>query len=334
MKTNSRSLTIHSLLFITLWSAIAALCPRPAAAGTLNTSVIGMFPKETGEFAYADMKAARQFSWFPALRDQLLPSRFRDFEKFLTSSGTDPNTTVEEVAWATLNGSELNDEIVGVALGAFNPDTSEAKFKQQKLPMLQSHSYKLYAFGSGQGAGDILFVFLDSSTAAFGNRKALEKLLDVRAGGSESLLTNNLLFPLIGEVNGHSTVWAILDKRFTNLGVTQLLPQADQFPDAAKIINRLHAMVISVDTSSDISTHFQAVCDSPADANVLAAALQAGIMYRRYQESQGDPALAKALDGVRVTPSGDRLKVDAPVSKEQVADLIRSHAFAAPSGSN
>ena len=85
MKTHSRSLTIHALLFITLWSAIAALSPRPATAGTLNTSVIGMFPKETGEFAYADMKAARQFSWFPALRDQLLPSRFRDFEKFLTT---------------------------------------------------------------------------------------------------------------------------------------------------------------------------------------------------------------------------------------------------------
>jgi hypothetical protein len=108
-----------------------------------------------------------------------------------------------------------------------------------------------------------------------------------------------------------------------------LLPQADQFPDAAKIIARLHAMVISVDASTDISTHFQAVCDSPADANVLAAALQAGIMYRRYQESQGDPALAKALESVRVNPSGDRLKVDAPVSQAQLSDLIRSHAFAA-----
>jgi hypothetical protein len=329
MNTNSRHLSIRLLLSITLLGAIAALCPAPTAAGTLNTSVIGMFPKETGELAYADMKAARQFPWFPALRDQLLPSRFRDFEKFLTSSGTDPNTQVEEVAWATLNGSELGDQIVGVALGAFNPDTAEAKFKKQKLPMVESHSYKLYAFGSGSGDGDILFVFLDSSTAAFGNRKALEKLLDVRAGGSESLLTNDLMFPLIGEVNGKSTVWAILDKRFTNLGMTQLLPQADQFPDAAKIIARLHAMVISVDASTDISTHFQAVCDSPADANVLAAALQAGIMYRRYQESQGDPALAKALESVRVNPSGDRLKVDAPVSQAQLSDLIRSHAFAA-----
>jgi len=196
--------------------------------------------------------------------------------------------------------------------------------------MLESHSYHLYAFGSGSGAGDILFVFLDSSTAAFGNRKALEKLLDVRSGGSEGLLSNTMMFPLISEVNGKSMVWAVLDKRFTNLGMSQLLPQADQFPDAAKIIARLHAMVINVDASTDISAHFQAVCDTPADANVLAAALQAGVMYRRYQESQNDPALAKALEGVRVTPSGDRLRVDAPVSQDQLAQMIRSHAFSVP----
>ena len=76
MKTNSRALTIRSLLIITLLAAVAALCPPPAAAGTLNTSVIGMFPKETGEFAYADMKLARQYSgimksaWAPAVTGQ------------------------------------------------------------------------------------------------------------------------------------------------------------------------------------------------------------------------------------------------------------------------
>lgn len=69
-----------------------------AAAGSLSTSVIGMFPKEIGEFAYADLKSARKFPWFPQLRDQLLPSRFRQFEKFLSSAGVDPDTQVDELA--------------------------------------------------------------------------------------------------------------------------------------------------------------------------------------------------------------------------------------------
>ena len=53
-------------------------------------------------------------------------------------------------------------------------------------------------------------------------------------------------------------------------------------------------------------------------------------MYRRYQEAQSDPALAGALDQIRVTPSGDRLKIDAPVSQDQLLTLIRSDDVSRP----
>ena len=44
--------------------------PQQTSAGSLSTAVIGMFPKDVGEFAYADMKTARKFSWFPQIREQ------------------------------------------------------------------------------------------------------------------------------------------------------------------------------------------------------------------------------------------------------------------------
>jgi len=307
------------------------LFPRPSAAGTLSTDIIGMFPKTVGEFAYADMKAARKFAWFPQLREQLLPSRFRQFEQFLTAAGVDPNTQVDELAWGAIDADKSGgEEILGVALGSFNPSSSEALFKQQKLPMTDYHGYHLYAFGSGSGAGDILFTFIDSNTAAFGVRPAMEKMIDVRTGVSESLLTNDTLFPLINEADGTGIIWAVLDKSYTHIAVQQLLPQASQFPQAATIINRLHAMTISVAADSGIDAQFQAVCNSTDDANLLAAALQAGVMYRRYQEAQDHPDLASALDQVSVTPSGDRLKIDAPVSQDQLLSLIRTRAFAVP----
>jgi hypothetical protein len=109
--------------------------------------------------------------------------------------------------------------------------------------------------------------------------------------------------------------------------VQQLLPQASQFPQATTIIDRLQAMTINVDADSGIDTHFQAVCSSPDDANVLAAALQAGLMYRRYQEAQSGSALSGALEQVRIAPSGNRLKIDAPVSQDQLLSLIRSGAL-------
>jgi hypothetical protein len=309
--------------------AITAI-PQRSVAGTLSSSVIGMFPQNVGEFAYADLKSARKFSWFPQLREQLLPSRFRQFEQFLTSAGVDPNAQVEELAWGAISETKGSETVVGVALGQFDPSSTEDRFKQQKLPSFEVNGYHLYAFGSGTGPNDILFTFIDSNTAAFGQRSALEKLIDVRTGVAPSLFTNDKMFPLINEVNGSGIIWAVLNQNYTHLAMQQLLPQAGQFPQAATIISRMQAMTISVEADSGVDTHFQAVCNSTDDANLLAAALQAGVMYRRYQESHDHPDLAGALDQISVQPSGDRLKVDAPVSQDQLLSLISSHAFATP----
>jgi len=310
---------------------IAAMPPSPAHAGTLSTSIIGMFPKDVGEFAYADLKTARGLPWFPQLRDELLPPRFKQFEQFLASNGVDPEHQVDEVAWgAVAPTGEHGEQIVGIALGQYDPSSTEDRLKQQKLPMKEVRGFHLYAFGSGSGPDDIFFFFIDSNTAAFGMRSELEKLIDVRFGGSESLMYNNTLFPLINEANGLGTVWAVLNRSYTQLGMQQLLPQASQFPQAQQLLGRIQAMLINVQTSSGVDAHFQAVCATPDDANLLGTMLQAGVMYRRYQEQQANPELAKALDGVQVTPRGERLEVRVPVSNDQMGALIRSHTFVVP----
>jgi hypothetical protein len=300
--------------------------PPPAFAGSLSTAVVGMFPKDVGEIAYADLKASRKFSWFPQLREQLLPGRFRDFEKFLSSAGVDPNTQVEELAWGTIGSS--GTDILGVALGQFDPSSTEARFKQQKLSTLDVRGYHLFAFAGGKNSSDILFTFIDANTAAFGSRPALEKLIDVRTGVSESMLNNDKLFPLINESNGHGLIWAVLDQNYTHMAMQQLVPQASQFPQAAAIMERIRAMIITVDADSGVDARFQAVCSSTDDANLLAAALQAGLMYRRYQEASANPALASTLDQIRIAPTGDRLKVEAPISQDQLLSLIHNGAFA------
>src|ERR1700674_3185154 len=168
--------------------------PRPARADQLGMDIIALFPKEVGEFAYADLKKARGMKWFPQLQEQLLPDRFKQFEKFLASAGVDPNSQVEELAWGLVPdgvtaktaavGSDAvptGEEIVGVALGNFNPSSAESYFKQQKLPTFKARGYTFYAFGTGAGPTDLFFLFIDSSTAAFGHRKLLEKMKIGRA---------------------------------------------------------------------------------------------------------------------------------------------------------
>ena len=320
-------------------AAILLAAPKPARAGRLGTDVIALFPKEIGEFAYADLKKARSQKWFPQLQEQMIPERFRQFEKFLASAGVDPNSQVEELAWGLVaeglssktagTGSSAvptGEEVVGVALGNYNPGSTEAYFKQQKLPTFKARGYTLYSFGSGSGASDLFFFFIDSNTAAFGHRAILEKMVEVRFGAEEGLLTNDRLFPLINEANGSGVVWAVLNPAYTRLAMQQLAPEVQQFPEAAKLVARMQNLIINVDASSGIDGKFQAVCGSTEDANTLGQLLQAGFLYKRYQAQKENPELADLLDQARIVPAGDRVTLR--MSDDQMTSLIRKNTFA------
>ncbi len=309
---------------------LAVLFLAPAAnAGSLSTSVIGLFPKDVNEFAYADLKSARKHKWFAQMKDQMLPSRFRQFEQFLASAGMDPNTQVEELAWClTAANATTGEQLAGVALGQFQPSVAEEFFKSQKLPVEKVRGYSLFAFGSGTGPMDIFFLFLDSNTSVFGHRALLEKLIEVRFGAEESLLRNDTLFRLIEEANGKAVVWAVLDQGYTRIAVHQLIPEAAQFPDAPRLVAKMKAMIISVQAERGIDARFQTVCASTEDANLFNALLQAGLLYRKMQETESNPDLARALDEVRTTTSGDRLDIRLAVSEELLTSLLRRNTFA------
>src|SRR5882724_551680 len=237
---------------------LTVLCTAQiSSAQRVGPDTIALFPKNIGEFAYANLKQARSQKWFPQLQEQMLPERFRQFEKFLASAGVDPNSQVEELAWGLIaegvtdktsgTGSTAvptGEELVGVALGSYNPESTEAYFKAQKLPTFKSHGFTMYAFGSGAGSNDLFFLFIDSNTAAFGHRSELEKMLDVRNGGAEGLLRNEKMYSLINEANGSGVVWAVLNPAYTRLAMKQLAPQIQQFPEAAKLVTRMQNLIV------------------------------------------------------------------------------------------
>jgi len=319
--------------------ALLAAVARPAKAGSLSADTIALFPKNVGEFAYADLKQARTMKWFPALQEQMLPERFRQFEKFLASAGVDTNTQVEELAWGLVPQAAAkqdaksaadvpeSEQIVGIALGNFNPDSTEAYFKQQKLATSKSRGYTLFAFGSGVGPNDLFFFFIDSSKAAFGHKQLLEKMIEIRYGGEEGLLSNDKLFSLINEVNGSGVVWAVLDPSYTRLAMAQLAPEVEQFPEAAKLVQHMQSMIISVTASSGLEGKFQAVCASPDDANTLSQLMTAGLLYKKYQAGKDKPELGQLLDQASVTPSGERVVIRLSVSDDQMTSLIKRNTF-------
>src|SRR5580692_2324180 len=331
---------LYRLTAIALLLSTGLSLPKPARAGTLGADVIGMFPKDVGEFGYADMKKARTLKWFPQLQEQVLPERFRQFEKFLASTGNDPNSQVDEIAWALVAegmssktegaGSDAvpnGEQMVGIALGNFNQDSTAAYFKKQKLPTTTFHGYTFYAFGSGTGATDLFFVFIDASTAAYGHRSILEKMISVRFGDEEGLMRNDKFFSLINEANTGSSVWLVTNPAYTRLAMQQLAPEVEQFPEAAKLVMRMQNSIINIEAGSDLDAKVQAICGSTEDANTLGQLLQAGFLYKRYQAQKDNPDLAALLDQVRITPGGDRVTLHMSLSDDQMTSLIKHNTF-------
>src|SRR5882672_11152334 len=332
MNFGIRAATIskHAAAFFKVAAVLAfigatLLGPQAARANRLGADIIALFPKEVGEFAYADLKKARTMPWFPQLQEQMLPERFRQFEKFLATAGVDPNTQVEELAWGLVAEVATSKTDAQSKTGA--AESTELYFKRQKLPTFKARNYTLYAFGTGSGPSDLFFLFIDSSTAAFGHRSVLEKMVEVRFGAEEGLLRNDKFFPLINEANGNGIVWAVLNPAYTRLAMQQLAPEVEQFPEAAKLVGRMQNMLININASSGIDGKFQSICASPEDANTMAQLLQAGLLYKRYQ-SKDNPDMADMLDKARVAPSGDRVILNLALTNEQMASLIKHNTFA------
>jgi len=340
MRKNSLRITAAAALF-----TLALAGGKVSSAQRVGPDTIALFPKNVGEFAYANLKQARAQKWFPQLQQQLLPERFRQFEKFLASAGVDPNSQVEELAWGLVAegvndktsgvGSDAvptGEEVAGIAMGNYNPNSTEAFFKAQKLPTFNSHGFTMYAFGSGSGASDLFFLFLDSNTAAFGHRNVLEKMLEVRYGGAEGLLRNDKMYSLINEANGSGVVWAVLNPAYTRLAVRQLAPQIQQFPEAQKLVTRMQNLILNVQASSGVDGKFQAVCGSTDDANTLAQLMQLALVYQQYQAKQQGQTqnqdLADLLSQAQVNPSGDRVVLHLSLTDDQMTSLIKKNTFA------
>ncbi|HSY97928.1 MAG TPA: hypothetical protein VK788_00410 [Terriglobales bacterium] len=304
-------------------AAAFALAPAFANATALDTSVVETFPKDVAQISYLDLKAGRQLPWFPIAEQTLLPLRLRKLEVFLSSAGLDVETQVDTLAWGTVSATKTSAEgIVGVAAGHFSPSTVENYFSDHNLPTLEHRGVRLLDIG---GAPNALFLaFLDSSTAAFGERGAIEQLLAVHFQGAQSLAENPVLYPLIRDARQDSLTWTLWNKDYARTAVQQLLPQASRVPQAALLLDHIQSMEFDVVNQDELSARSEIRCSTPTDAVTLAALLQAGIAYRQHESAQSGSQPSSIFNGIRVSAYATRVEIQIPLGSDQLESALRS----------
>lgn len=303
--------------------AAIVLAPALAEATALDTSVVEMFPKEVTQISYLDLKTARQLPWFPIAEQTLLPLRLRKLEIFLSGTGLDVETQVDTLAWGTVSATKTHEEgMVGVAIGHFSPSAVETYFSDNNLPTFDQEGVRFLDIGGAPG--DLFLVFLDSTTAAFGERAALERLLAVRFQGNESFAENPVLYPLVRDTHQDSLTWTIWNKDYARSAVQQLLPQVSRVPQAALLLNDIQSMEFEVANSDDLSARSEIRCSTPTEAITLAALLQAGIVYRAHESAQSGSQPSGIFDEIRVTAYATRVEIEIPLGPDQLDSALRS----------
>jgi hypothetical protein len=331
----NRGNLVYVVRSVALLAALVLTLPRSAYADRLGLDLIGMFPKDLGEFAYTDLKKARSEKWFAALETQLLPDQLVQIQKFLVSTGINPDRQVDEVAWgfipastrpASDHGSSATattgEQIVGLALGQYAPESSEANLKQKKVSTFESHGYTLFAMQFSTGPNDFFLTYLDSNTMAFGQRAALEKMLNVRSGAGGGLADNHELYSLVNEANGTGAFWAVLNSAYSKITVTQLAPEIGQIAQSSKVMDRVRNLVLRVEADSGMSGQFQVILRSTDDANAFGSLLQAALLYEHYKAGKDNTTFTSALDRAQVFPMGDRVTLRVSLDEDEISSLV------------
>ncbi|MGH9804862.1 MAG: hypothetical protein ACRD4D_06795 [Candidatus Acidiferrales bacterium] len=322
MKVKTLSLR-RSLLWLPLLAL--SLAPPPASASSLRADILQVLPVETGEVAFIDLQEVRSSPHYALLKQRLVPPRFAQFERFISTLGVDADNDLDWLAWALVApGPEQPSELlIGIVQGQFKPERVQKFFETQKLPTFEYQGTTVYPFGGGRDASGLHFAFLDSSTAVFGYQSGVELFLDARLGAHENLLRNAGMLALINEVNGRSPVWVALDHYYTRLAIRQLLPEAARFPEFANVAKTFQASLMQVEVAREVNLSFQAWCKDPEDAQSFSVLLQAGLAVQSWQEQQKNPALGQVLSTAVVRSSGERLELQLTADGETLQALLK-----------
>lgn len=326
-------------LFIAL---ILLVMAAQARAGSLDSSVIGMFPKDVGELGYADLSGLRGMPWYAQLQAQMVPVSLYGFEKLLEKAEMRETSPFQEVAWARVSarvadgsgeadvgaGPARNTALVAVAIADFDEDALQLALKSLQIPSVQFENYTLYDARTGSGSSDTFFTLVDWQTIAFGPLAQLKRILAVRAGDEENLLENKSMMTLIDQANGQGVFWGVLDSARAASLVAQLLPGAGGFSQSTGVIGGIKRLLIRVDAPSDVEVNLEAAVATGQDALVFSQLLQAELLVRRVQtDVQNNPELAELLGTISVGAHGSLVDIGIDLTNAELVNLIEHNTF-------
>ena len=321
-KNTIRTLTILVLLLGGVGIG-SLLFPAPLVADQLPGEALNTFPADTLQVSFTNLATLRTLAVYPQIRQRILNRQLRAFEDFLRPMGIEPEKDIDEIMLGWRGETVGPSGYLGLASGRFQPALIQQYIQQTGLPARQYDEADIYAFGSGGGADDLFFTFLDSTLAAFGRLGDLKAMLDARQGSINALNSNTDFVNWQGELEGTSPQWGILNgKSAGNLAGGWLAPSGQKNVDLSSLGRSVRALLYRVQWDSGFSAALFMVCDTPETAagfNNLVGLLQ---QAAKQPPTSGGIALPSILQSIHTERDGARLELDVSGPPELLDQIL------------
>ena len=301
----------------------ALLFPALLTADQLPGEALNTFPADTLQVSFTNLATLRTLAVYPQIRQRILNRQLRVFEDFLRPMGIEPEKDIDEIMLGWRGETVGPSGYLGLASGRFQPALIQQYIQQAGLSARQYDGAEIYAFGSGGGADDLFFTFLDSTLAAFGRVGDLKAMLDARQGSINALNSNSDFVNWQGDLDGTSPQWGILNgKSAGNLAGAWMAPSGKSSVDLTSLGRSVRALLYRVRWDSGFSASLFMICDTPESAagfgNLIGLLQQAS----KQPPASGGIALPSILQSIQTQRDGARLELDVSGPPELLDQIL------------
>ncbi len=320
--------TVNLFLLILVLAVAWTAGSAPARAQALAPAVQALYPPEAGELVFVDLQSARRSPHYGRLKEQVLPERYRELERWARQLGVDFDKNVDRLSWAFINtGDPVNSDFVGVAEGTYYLEEVQKVAAASKLRVRAYRSASLYYLGKNEAGREFVFAFPDNARLLFGHSELVEAMLDRSAQGGRSLLDNAEMRALVEQVNRRASIWLVMNDDYTQLGMRQMLGEAFQAPGAETLAQRVRSATVRLALDRNMAATLTAGCASTTDALWFSTFLEGALFFQRQRLNQSNPTLARILSEARIERTGDHISLGVAIPENDMVALLEAHSF-------
>lgn len=266
---------------------LLASCSKPSVPGAkIDPALAGLIPADTVMLAGVHVDALQKT---PVYKKYLADRSFPLFDDFMLQTGLKRREDLWELLFIS-NGKQS----VWLGHGKFS-DEAEPDLKR---PGATRFGYKGLTF-VGDDRTAVLLV--SPSVLGIGSTAALKSLVDNKGQTNAPPAS---LAERMKEIPTEAAFWAAYIG-----GPVALPPLSGNFANLTKVLNSIQSGLAYLDLRVALNGLATGICGTEQNATELHDALQGLVGLGRMMAPKNQPALGKALDGIRVTKESTKVNV-------------------------